>query len=95
MWRRNDLVPFFRTLRDRARKKYQREGISPFEIGDPRTLHALQDQAAVLQRRLEMVIVQPGLSATKASPQQLDLLASTQAYLRTTVGAPVTVWCNS
>jgi hypothetical protein len=41
-----------------------------------------------------MVIVQPGISAAKATPQQLDLLASTQAYLQTTINAPLTVWCS-
>ncbi|MGY0234007.1 hypothetical protein PT931_19825 [Longispora urticae] len=41
-----------------------------------------------------MVIVQPGLSAAAASPQQLDLLASTQAYLNTTIKAPLSVWCS-
>jgi hypothetical protein len=94
MWRRNDLGPFFRTLDDRARKKQDREGISPFEVGDARKLYELRDKATVLNRRMEIVIVQPGLSAAKASTQQLDLLASTQSYLRTTIGAPLAVWCS-
>jgi hypothetical protein len=41
-----------------------------------------------------MVIAQPGLSRDRASSQQLDLLASTQAYLKTTINAPLTVWCS-
>lgn len=95
MWRRSDLVPFFRTLSDRARKKYQRERVSPFEVGDPRALYELQEKAMVLHRRMEITIVQPGLSVGKASDQQLDLLASTQAYLKTTINAPLTVWCSA
>ncbi|WP_327009761.1 DEAD/DEAH box helicase family protein [Dactylosporangium sp. NBC_01737] len=95
MWRRSDLLPFFRTLADRARKKFQREGVSPFEIGDFRTLHMLQEKGMVLRRKVEIVIAQPGLSAAKASTQQLDLLASTQAYLKTTINAPLTVWCSA
>ena len=94
MWRRSDLKPFFRTLDHRARKKQQRTGANPFEVGDIKKLYELQDKALILRRRIEMVIVQPGLSAAKATPQQLDLLASTQAYLRTTINAPLTVWCS-
>lgn len=48
----------------------------------------------MLPRRMEIVIVQPGLSIVKATTQQLDLLASTQAYLKTTINAPLTVWCS-
>lgn len=94
MWRRSDLRPFFKTLDDRARKKQKREGINPFEVGDIKKLYEIQDRALVMKRRMEMVIVQPGLSASQATTQQLDLLASTQAYLKTTINASLTVWCS-
>jgi superfamily II DNA or RNA helicase len=95
MWRRNDLLPFFRTLDDRARKKQKRDRVSPFEVGDIKKLYEIRDKAPGLRRRMEMVIVQPGLSQALASTQQLDLLASTQAYLRTTISAPLAVWCSA
>jgi len=94
MWRRSDLRPFFKTLDHRARKKQKRDGVNPFEVGDIKKLYEIQDRALVLKRRMEVVIVQPGLSAEGATPQQLDLLASTQAYLRTTINAPLSVWCS-
>jgi hypothetical protein len=94
MWRRSDLGPFFRTLDDRARRKQRRDGVSPFEVGDISSLYRIRDKAVVLRRRMEMVIVQPGLSIAGASTQQLDLLASTQAYLKTTINSPLTVWCS-
>ena len=94
MWRRGDLKPFFRTLDDRAKKKHDRDGVSPFEVGDVRKLYEISDKAVVLPRRMEIVIAQPGLSVAKATTQQLDLLASTQAYLETTIKAPLTVWCS-
>lgn len=94
MWRRSDLGPLFRTLDDRARKKQKRDGVSPFEAGDIKKLYEIRDRATVLRRRVEMVIAQPGLSVSQASTQQLDLLASSQAYLRTTINAPLTVWCS-
>jgi hypothetical protein len=58
-------------------------------------LYELQDKALVMRRRMEIVVVQPGLSASKASTQQLDLLASTQAYLKTTIRASLEVWCSA
>lgn len=94
MWRRSNLVPFFRTLHDRASKKNSREGVSPFEIGNVNKLFEIGDKARLLRRRMEIVIAQPGLSVAKATTQQLDLLASTQAYLKTTINAPLTVWCS-
>jgi hypothetical protein len=72
----------------------KREGTSPFEAGDFRKLYEIQEKATALRRRVEMVIVKPGLSATGATSQQLDLLASTQAYLKTTINAPLAVWCS-
>jgi hypothetical protein len=94
MWRRNDLKPFFRTLDDRARKKQERDGVSPFEVGDVRKLYEIGDRAVALPRRMEIVIAQPGLSIAQATTQQLDLLASTQAYLKTTINAPLAIWCS-
>lgn len=94
MWRRSDLRPFFRALDNRARRKQKRDAVSPFEVGDIKKLYEIQDKATVLRRRMEMIIVQPGVSASKATTQQLDLLASTQAYLKTTINAPLTVWCS-
>ncbi|WP_454729185.1 DEAD/DEAH box helicase [Cellulosimicrobium protaetiae] len=93
-WRRTDLRPFFRTLRARAQAKQAREGVSPFEVGDPAVLYALQEKSLVLRSEVRIVLAQPGMSIAKVSTAQLDLLASTQAYLRTTIGAPLTVWCS-
>lgn len=93
-WRRNDLNPFFRELGRRAQRKYQRTGVDPFEAGDATALLRLQANAQVLSRRMEVFIVQPGLSQAKASSQQLDLLAACQSYLRTTINAPLTIWCS-
>ena len=94
MWRRGELRPLFRALDARARRKQKRTGVTPFEVGDIRKLYELRDRSLVLRPRVEMTIVQPGLSASRASTQQLDLLASTQAYLRTTIRAPLSVWCS-
>ena len=94
VWRKGDLQRFFAVLEDRARRKYDRTGVSPFEVGDARALYQLQERALVMRRRVEMVIVQPGLSASRASTVQLELLASTEAYLLQTINAQLTIWCS-
>ncbi|MGY0234008.1 hypothetical protein [Longispora urticae] len=48
-WRCNNLLPFFQTLADRAAKKEQRDGVSPFEVGDPRTLYELHERSRALR----------------------------------------------
>lgn len=93
-WRRSELVPFFRTLGERAHRKHQREGLSPFAVGDYRKLLEIQERSRVLRRRVEMIIVQPGLSAARATTSQLDVLASTKSYLKTTIQSRLTVWCS-
>ena len=93
-WRRSDLVPFFKQLALRAQARHKRTGVSPFEVGDAAELLRLQAKAQVHRRRMEIVIVQPGLSASKMSQQQSDLLASVETYVRTTINAPLTVWCS-
>jgi superfamily II DNA or RNA helicase len=95
MWRRSDLGPFFRTLHDRAQKKMQREGSTPFEVGDINRLYEIRDRSIGLPRRVEITIAQPGLSKEQASIAQLDLLASTDSYLLTTIRAQLNVWCSS
>jgi superfamily II DNA or RNA helicase len=94
-WRRSELFPFFKHLERRARAKRQRTGTSPFLVGNERTFYRLQEQSTLHKRRMEIVVAQPGVSASRASSAQLDLLASTEAYLRNTVNAPLIVWCSA
>ena len=95
IWRKADLVPFFKALGDRARKKRNRTGVDPFEVGDLPTLYRLQEQALILSRQMEFVVVQPGLSAAAAQPRHLELLASTEAYLMSTANGEFAVWCSA
>lgn len=93
-WRRRDMEPFFAALDRRARRKQQREGQSPFIVGDLPSLYRLKDQALVRRRRMEIVIAQPGLSASRVDQPHLELLASTEFYLRSTIAAPLEIWCS-
>ena len=73
----------------------QKRGLSGFEAGTPTDLYEIADQMRTLQLKLTIVIVQPGLSADKASRQQLDLLASTEMYVFEVGGASFEVLVNT
>lgn len=95
VWRsRADIAPLFVNLERRARRKHERTAVSPFEVGGIADLYRLREQARVLKPRLEITIIQPGLSAKKASGPQLELLAATETYVRGTANAPLHVWCH-
>lgn len=88
-WRR-DLLLLFEHLIRRERNR-QREGHSGFEVGDATALYALQDRSRLLRPRLEITLVQPGVSAATISNRQLDLLAATDLYVRETANAELRV----
>ena len=94
-WRRSNLSPLQDARREQARRKQHRTGVSPFEVGTPTKLYEIHERSLVIPRRMEVVIVQPGLSVKKATASQLDVLSSTESYLRTTVNASLSVWCSA
>lgn len=94
-WRRGDALPLLDHLRDRAVQYARRNGgISPYEVGGPRELFAIRDQARLLRPRFHTVIAQPGLQARKASDEQLYLLAGAEKYVRDTSAGDFTVYCS-
>lgn len=94
-WRRAELAHFFRYLDRRAQRKRQRTGVSPFVVGDEREFYRTQKQTQVQKIKMEVVIAQLGLSASLVSAGRLDLPASTEAYLKSTVNAGLRIWCSS
>ena len=88
-WRRDVLVMFEHLIR-RERNR-QRQGRTGFEVGDAATLYELQDRSRLLRPRVEVTLVQPGVSAAAISNPQLDLLAATDLYVRETANATLRV----
>lgn len=88
-WRR-DVILLFEHLIRRERKR-QLDGRTGFELGDAAALYDLQDRSRLLRPRLEITIVQPGVSADRVSDSQLELLASTELYVRETANASLRV----
>jgi hypothetical protein len=58
-------------------------------------LRSLQHRARFLRPRLEIAVVQPGLSAAKISNAQLQLLACAEVYVHETASASLTVYCSA
>ena len=79
----------------RERDRRANHGHTGIEVGDDATLRSLQHRARVTRVRLEVTIVQPGLSAARASAAQLQLLACAETYLYETANAPLEVLCSS
>lgn len=68
---------------------------SGLEAGSEATLRSLQLRARLLRPRLEIAVVQPGLSATRVSDAQLQLLACAEVYVHETAAATLTVYCSA
>ncbi|MFD7431222.1 DEAD/DEAH box helicase [Streptomyces sp. NPDC059818] len=94
-WRRGPMQHLLAHLNDRAGKYAQRNnGISPYDVGDPKKLFAIREQAHMLIPRFHTIIAQPGLQASKATNDQLLLLAGADKYVQDTTAGDFTVYCS-
>ncbi|MCX4808927.1 DEAD/DEAH box helicase family protein [Streptomyces sp. NBC_01214] len=94
-WRRGPMQHLLAHLHDRAVKYTQRNnGISPYDVGDARKLFEIREQAHMLTPRFHTVIAQPGLQASRASNDQLLLLAGADKYVRDTTAGDFIVYCS-
>ncbi len=81
---RGDVQRLFAHLRRREEARLRRHDVSRFERGDFALLDGISRGAPFLTPEFKISIVQPGLSKSEASVDQLDLLAVTELYLRET-----------
>ncbi|MFE9859196.1 hypothetical protein [Streptomyces sp. NPDC005780] len=94
-WRRGNALPLLDHLHSRAVQYTQRNSsISPYEVGGPKALFAIRDQARLLRSRFHTIIAQPGLQASKATNEQLLLLAGAEKFVRETSAGDFTVYCS-
>ncbi|MEU9979379.1 DEAD/DEAH box helicase family protein [Streptomyces sp. NPDC051014] len=95
-WRRGNALPLLDHLHDRAIQYARRTGgVSPYEVGGPKELFDIHEQARLLRPRFHTVIVQPGLQARKATNEQLLLLAGAEKFVRDTSAGDFTVYCSA
>lgn len=78
---------FTHLLRRDAKRKARREK-SRIEIGDSAKLVAVREMSRTLPVKLGIFIVQPGLSRSNATTEQLELISVTENYLMETYQLP-------
>jgi superfamily II DNA or RNA helicase len=90
--KRTDL--FTHLLRREARRQ-EVEGASRYEKGDNDLLLTIREMSRLCPVSLKIHIVQPGLSKTQATREQLELLSVTETYLVETYRLPFGVIANA
>jgi hypothetical protein len=92
-WRRAAELADHLVRRERHRQSaHQHSGL---KAGTETVLRSLQHRARFLRPRLEITVAQPGLSASKVSDAQLQLLACAEVYVHETASATLTVHCSA
>jgi hypothetical protein len=81
----------FRHLQRREPRSSEGQEGTRFEVGDRDILAQLGVKSRALEVKLSVFVVQPGLSKTKVSPEQLELLSVTENYLMETYMLPFVV----
>lgn len=81
-------------LGKRDQQRTSQTGVSRFEVGAPGKLLELRKMSRYLTAEFRVFIVQPGLSQTQATEQQLELLAVTALYLKETFAVSLCVIAN-
>lgn len=89
-WIENPTELFSHMLRREPKKKKNREA-TRFEKGTPEQLEIMKEKSKILRPHLSITIVQPGLSRSKASSDQLELLSVTENHLMETWKIPFNV----
>lgn len=74
----------FRRLLLRENQRVRQGRPTRFDKGDARKLEALKTKARFKERTFHVHVVQPGLSASRAGENQLELLAATEVYTQET-----------
>lgn len=94
-WRDNGALPLLEHLDRRAQTYVRRTGGSPFEIGDREALFRIRQQAPQLFPRVSTIIVQPGLSISASSDEQLRLIAGAASYVQSVTKGHFDVYASA
>lgn len=89
-WRRHP-ENMVRKLLSRERRRVGQGKPSGLEAGTASDLLRLLGDLPILRVEMEIILAQPGVSQSRASAQQLELLAATKTYVRETSSARLTI----
>lgn len=91
---RHYLPEMFQRLIRRERNRTQKHAYSGFVVGTGEALYRVQDQSRLLRPEFTIAISQPGLSQSGASADQMQLLGTTEVYVREVAAAEFEVFCD-
>lgn len=89
-WKHAGLDHFYKHV-NRREKLWSDRGHSRFLKGTMRDLNTLKNRAKTSRLRLQVTIVQPGLSVEKVNDELLKLLGSTALYIKKTTQAELSI----
>ena len=91
-WKFKDLC---RHILAREKRLAKPERPTRFLEGEPATLNRFMKVSRFKEIRPEVIIVQPGLSRERHTPDQVSILASAYSYLKETIGVDLDVICGA
>jgi superfamily II DNA or RNA helicase len=89
-WKHAGMDHFYKHV-TRREKLWVEKGYSRFLKGEIRDLNTIKNRARTSRLRLEVTIVQPGLSVEKINDELLKLLGCTASYIKKTTQADLVV----
>ena len=93
VWRRHP-ENMIRKLLARERHRISKGRATGFEVGNSSDLLRFLGEVPALHIDMTLILAQPGLSQTRASAAQLELLAATKTYVRETSSSRLRIWSS-
>lgn len=93
LWK-NNVIDILERMKLREKKRLENKSVSRFEKGDLKKIEYLKRKLKFVKATLKIYIVQPGVSASKITPEMHQLLCGTQAYLLDTYGITLKLICS-
>lgn len=85
---------FLQRLRRQEENRLKARGATRFQLGDRNLLDDWLTNRREHVTRFSMILVQPGYSKSRASPEHLPVLGAVQTYLKQTYNIAFSFWSN-
>ena len=93
LWKQN-ICEVIERMKYRESRRMKLNGVSRFEKGDLKKLSTIRNKLRFLPAKLDIFIVQPGVSASAITEDMHQILCGTQAYLLDTYGITLQMICS-
>lgn len=93
LWKQN-MCEVIERMKYRENRRMKLNGVSRFEKGDLKKLLTIKNKLRFLPVKLDIFIVQPGVSVSSITEDMHQILCGTQAYLLDTYGITLQMICS-